>query len=132
MRILFAVSVFVFALIIMGCGAEPTPTPSAPTATPTPIPRVSAQTLFNERDSNAVRFDAQRKDKWITVYGRIERIESESVYLRVDGLMDSMRLNDLSEAEIIRLDKGQRFEATCVVGLYVLGTMFLNDCRASG
>ena len=119
---------------VAGCGGSGSDRPratSAPTATPTAVPRLSVQTLFNEREANAVRFDAERKGKWITVYGTIEKIESGDVHLKGGGFWSSMVLNDLSEDELIPLNRGNRFEATCIVSNFVLGSMFLKDCTTT-
>ena len=111
--------------------SPPTATP-LPTFTATPVPRLTTQALLRERETNAVRFDAQRKDKWIEIVGVIESIESGDVHLRGNGFLSSVVLKNLSTEELIPLDRGDRFTATCKVGSFVPGSMFLRDCRASG
>ena len=111
--------------------SPPTATP-LPTFTATPVPRLTTQALLRERETNAVRFDAQRKDKWIEIVGVIERIESGDVHLRGTDFLSSVVLKNLSTEELIALDRGDRFTATCKVGSFVLGSMILRDCRASG
>ena len=108
--------------------ATPPPTATlAPTATPPP--QMSAQALLAEREANATRFDATFKGKWVTVSGQIEKIDGGKVYLRGDGFLSDVVLEDLSADKQIPLNVGEEFSATCKVGNYILGTIFLNSCQ---
>ena len=129
--ILFAMTMLIgmSMFAVVGCGGDSPRATSAPTATPTPAPRVSVKALFAEREANANRFDDERKGKWVTVYGKIERIESGKVNLEGDGFLSSAVLEDLSDDEIIPLNRGSTFAATCKVGSYVLGIMYFSDCK---
>ena len=108
--------------------ATPPPTATlAPTATPPP--QMSAQALLAEREANATRFDATFKGKWVIVSGQIEKIDGGKVYLRGDGFLSDVALEDLSVDKQIPLNVGEEFSATCKVGDYILGTIFLNSCQ---
>ena len=103
---------------------------AGPTATATPPPpQMSAQALLAEREANATRFDATFKGKWVTVSGQIEKIDGGKVYLRGDGFLSDVVLEDLSADKQIPLNVGEEFSATCKVGNYILGTIFLNSCQ---
>ena len=90
---------------------------------------MSAQALLAEREANATRFDATFKGKWVTVSGQIEKIDGGKVYLRGDGFLSDVVLEDLSADKQIPLNVGEEFSATCKVGNYILGTIFLNSCQ---
>ena len=102
---------------------------AGPTAPATPPPQMSAQALLAEREANATRFDATFKGKWVTVSGQIEKIDGGKVYLRGDGFLSDVALEDLSADKQIPLNVGEEFSATCKVGNYILGTIFLNSCQ---
>ena len=89
---------------------------------------MSAQALLAEREANATRFDDTFKGKWVTVSGQIEKIDGGKVYLRGDGFLSDVVLEDLSADKQIPLNVGEEFSATCKVGNYILGTIFLNSC----
>ena len=101
-----------------------------PDQPPASAPSVTAQQLIAEREANATRFDAERKGKWVRVSGRIERIDDGNVYLRGDGFLSNVVLEDLSEETQITLNTGQDFSAACKVGNYILGSIFMDDCQA--
>ena len=92
-------------------------------------PQLSAQQLLAEREANATRFDATRKDTWVTVSGQIDNIDGGKVYLRGDGFLSNVALEDIPKDEQVPLNVGQEFSATCKVGNYILGTIFLNSCQ---
>ena len=102
---------------------------AGPTAPATPPPQMSAQALLAEREANATRFDATFKGKWVTVSGQIEKIDRSKVYLRGDGFLSDVALQDLSVDKQIPLTVGEEFSATCKVGNYILGTILLNSCQ---
>ena len=115
---------------------QPTPT-SRPTATPVPAPSVTAVDLYQERKDNATRFDLQRKDKWVSITGMVGQVEDGDIRLVVDEdayrllgslFIEYIALQDLPDAVQASVDKGQQFTATCKVGNFILGTMFLKDC----
>ena len=108
--------------------ATPPPESAGPTAPATPPPQMSAQALLAEREANATRFDDTFKGKWVTVSGQIEKIDGGKVYLRGDGFLSDVVLEDLSADKQIPLNVGEEFSATCKVGNYILGTIFLNSC----
>ena len=97
---------------------------------PASAPRLTAQELLAEREANATRFDAQRKGQWVRVSGRIERIDEGNVYLRGDGFLSNVVLEDLSRETQIPLNTGEDFSAACKVGNYILGSIFMEDCQA--
>ncbi len=108
-----------------------TPPPSAtPAPTATPPPQISAKALLAEREANATRFDATFKGKWVTVSGQIEKIDDGRVYLRGDAWgLSNVALGDLSEEKQIPLNAGEHFSATCKVGDYIIGNIFMNSCQ---
>ena len=69
------------------------------------------------------------RGKWVTVSGQIEKIDGGKVYLRGDGFLSDVVLEDLSADKQIPLNVGEEFSATCKVGNYILGTIFLNSCQ---
>ena len=110
-----------------------TPTPVPPTTTPTPepeAPSLTAHELIAEREANATRFDVERKGKWVRVSGTVDRIENGKVYLLGDGFLSDVVLQDLSQETQISLNIGDQFSATCKVGNYILGSIFMEDCQA--
>ena len=90
---------------------------------------MSAQALLAEREANATRFDATFKGKWVTVSGQIEKIDGGKVYLRGDGFLSDVVLEDLSADKQIPLNVDEEFSATCKVGNYILGTIFMDSCQ---
>ena len=141
----FAVmSVAAMALLITMIACEESGSPSTTTdasistATPTSVvepwassaPRLTAKQLLAEREANATRFDATRKDKWVRVSGRVERIDDRNVYLLGDGFLSDVVLEDLSQEVQTALNVGQDFSAACKVGNYILGSIFMYDCQA--
>lgn len=152
MRLIWIPVLIAAALTLMGseheCGAEsdeepppaatraPEPTPE-PTTTPTPPPSVMAVELYQERENNATRFDLTYKDKWVTVTGTVGEVEDGDIRLVVDEesfrvlgsiFIEYIALQDLPKEVQASADKGQQFTATCKVGNYILGTMYLEDC----
>ena len=113
-------------IVIAIVGSSDSTTSDGPT---TPPPKLTAQELLAEREANATRFDANRKGQWIAVTGNIERIDDGNVYLRGDGFISDVVLEDLSQEEQIPLNIGQDFSAVCVVGNYIIGSIYMNDCR---
>ena len=62
--------------------------------------------------------------------GDVRLVTDLESYRLLGGLfLDYIALQDLSREEQARANKGQEFTATCKVGNYILGTMFLDDCR---
>ena len=113
-------------------GAADTEMKSAPTAPPPteePMPSVTAQQLHDEREANATRYDAQYKGNWVRISGQVTKIDGGDVFLGADGFLNDVRLQDLSQEEQIALDKGDTVTATCRVGNYILGSIFLEGCE---
>ena len=113
-------------------GAADTEMKSAPTAPPPteePMPSVTAQQLHDEREANATRYDAQYKGNWVRIRGQVTKIDGGDVFLGADGFLNNVRLQDLSQEEQIALDKGDTVTATCRVGNYILGSIFLEGCE---
>ena len=96
---------------------------------PASPPHVSPQQLLAEREANATRFDATRKDTWVTISGQIENIDGGKVYLRGEGFLSNVALKDIPDEKQIPLNVGQEFSATCKVGNYILGTIFMDSCQ---
>ena len=119
----------------------PAPTPTeVPTSTPDLPPFVSAERLYQERESNASRYDLNYQGKRITITGLVGEIDGGEVRLVVDlasyralgGLfLNYIALHDLSVEEQARAEKEQEFTATCRVGNYILGTINLRECQSS-
>ena len=108
-----------------------------PTATPIPAPAVTAVELYQERENNATRFDLNYKDKWVRITGTVGQVEDGDVRLVVDEesyrvlgsiFIEYIALQDLPREVQASAEKGQQFTATCKVGNYILGTMYLEDC----
>ena len=121
-------------LILAACES----TPAEPTVPPTPPPAVSAVDLYAEREANATRFDMDRKGNWITVSGMVAGVEDGKIKLVTDlagfnvmgdVFLEYIALEGLTETAQASVNKGQQFTATCEVGNYILGTMYLKDCR---
>ena len=113
-----------------GSPATPTPFPTfRPEPTPTPQPPITAVDLYKAREANATRFDARFKSKTIRVIGRVGRIDNGVVDLAVDAFLGSVALDDLSQSAQMSLNRGEIVTATCKVGNYILGTIFLRDCK---
>ena len=106
----------------------PTSTPPPP-PTEEPMPSVTAQQLHDEREANATRYDAQYKGNWVRISGQVTKIDGGDVFLGADGFLNNVRLQDLSQEEQIALDKGDTVTATCRVGNYILGSIFLEGCE---
>ena len=100
-----------------------------PTPTPTPPPVVQAGFLLAEREANASRFDATYRGKWVTVYGRIDKIDNDKVYLEEQDIMSRVGLYDIPNEELLSLNVGEEYWATCRVRNYVLFEMELILCR---
>ena len=101
---------------------------------------INAETLYQEREDNASRYDLNYQGKWVTITGVVGEIDNGEVRLVVDmnsyqllgGLfLDYIALNDLTQEEQARAEKGQEFTATCRIGDYVLGTINLRECQSS-
>lgn len=112
---------------------------SAPQPEPTVLPAlpVTAIGLYQERKDNATRFDLEYKDKRVEITGMVGQVEDGDVRLVVDEeayrLLDTVfleyvALQDLPREVQAGAEKGQPFTATCVVGNYVLGAIYLEDC----
>ena len=78
------------------------------------------------------------KDKWMIVSGIVGEIDNGEVRLVVDqesyDLLDGLffeyvALKDLPQSAQASANKGQTFTATCKVGNFILGTMYLEDCK---
>lgn len=128
---------------------DPTPQPAVqvktpkvqPTATPIPTPvpavKISAAKLYQERKDNATRFDMNYKDQWVKVTGIVGQVEDGDVRLVVDMaaysafgdlLLEFIALQDLPTEVQASAERDEPFTATCKVGNYVLGTMYLEEC----
>ena len=115
----------------------PTPTTRSAPATDEAPAQVTAVDLYQEREANATRFDDNRKGTRVTITGTVGEIEDGDVRLVVDEeeweLFDALLLNyialqDLPRERQVAANKGETFTATCVVGDYVFGTMYLKEC----
>ena len=108
-----------------------------PEPTTPPPPSITAEKLYAEREANATRFDHFYKGQWVTVTGLVGEIDGGQVrlvtdmesYRLLDLMFNYIALEDLSKEVQISVDKGQSITATCKVGNYILGTMFLEDCE---
>ena len=101
-----------------------------PDQPPASAPSVTAQQLIAEREANATRFDAERKGKWVRVSETVDRIDNGKVYLLGDGFLEEVVLEDLSQETQVSLNIGDQFSATCKVGDYIIGSIFMEDCQA--
>ena len=101
---------------------------SVPAPTAIPVEEVTATQLIQERDDNAARFDMQRKGKWVTVTGTVDRIDNGNIYLDGGTFLSDVSLDDLPRDVQASVDKGSEFTATCKVGNYILGTMNMERC----
>ena len=118
--------------------SRPNPT-RVPTRAPvaTQPPSITAPELYAEREANATRFDQQRKGKWLRVSGIVTSIDNGVVSLASDeesfavvGIaFATVDLKDLPNSRQVATNKGERFSATCKVGNYILGTIFMDDCK---
>ena len=84
--------------------------------------------LFQERETNASRFDLDVKGKRVNISGTVERIDDGNVYLVAGGLLESVALDGLSQEEQAKWNPGDKTEYACVVGNFVLGTINMDDC----
>ena len=108
-----------------------------PEPTTPPPPSITAEKLYAEREANATRFDQTYKGQWVTVTGLVGEIDGGQVrlvtdmesYRLLDLMFNYIALKDLQKEVQISVDKGQSITATCKVGNYILGTMFLEDCE---
>lgn len=134
--VVLIVVIVVITVAVSSSDESGPPSPSAgssdsneSTTAATPLPQLSAQQLLAEREANATRFDDTRKGTWVTVSGRIENIDRSVVYLEGDGFLQNVGLRDLPRDKQIPLNVGQDFSATCKVGNYFLGTIYMNSCQ---
>ena len=137
--LLIGAGVFLGLVIIASIAGDPEDISApAPVATAAPPPRISAEQLYDERETNATRFDQTYKDKWVTVTGIVGEIDDGDVRLVTDAasyelfdalLLEYIALQDLPVETQASINKGQEFTATCKMGAYILGTMFLEECR---
>ncbi len=111
----------------------------AATVSPESIPNVTAVQLFKERKANATRFDHTYKGRRVNIEGTVGEIENGDVRLVTDEesfkargslFLEYVALQDLPTQAQIGTNIGETFRATCSVGSYVLGTMFLKECKA--
>ena len=126
--VLAAIGLLVVVGIVIGLltsGGE-----DQPDQPPASAPSVTAQQLLAEREANATRFDAERKGKWVRVSGTVDRIDNGKVYLLGDGFLETAALEDLSQETQVSLNVGDQFSATCKVGDYIIGSIFMEDCQA--
>ena len=110
----------------------------ASASTPTrdePPAQVTAVDLYQEREANATRFDDNRKGTRVTVTGTVGEIDDGDVRLVVDEeaweygwVLNYIALQDLPRERQVAANRGETFTATCEVGDYVFGTMYLKDC----
>ena len=115
---------------------QPTSVPPTPLP-PTPPPSITAIELWEEREANATRYDQQRKDTWVRISGLIGQIDGGEIRLVVDEdsfeLLDiaiqTVNLHDLPTSVQVSVNKGERFEATCKVGSFIITSINLRDCR---
>ena len=101
-----------------------------------PVTTITAQELYDEREVNATRYDAQYLGKTVRVTGQVVKIDGGDVTLGVDATgfgidetgLFGVDLGDLSQEEQISLDKGDQVSAVCKVGDYIIGTINMEDC----
>lgn len=103
--------------------------PSQSDSPPEPIAVLTATELYAEREANATRFDDQYKDQWVQVSGTVTLIDNNKVTLSTGMLLEEVVLNDLPRDAQASANRGQRFEAVCRVGNFILFTMNMEDCR---
>ena len=120
--------------------AKPEPqqaTPEPQQAKPeVPVTTITAQELYDEREANATRYDAQYLGKTVRVTGQVVKIDDGDVTLGIDttgfGIDESglfgVDLGDLSQEEQISLNKGDQVSAVCKVGDYFFGSINMEDC----
>ena len=141
-KILIGVGAVVLVLILLGiCVSSPEDSGSSATETvveAVPSFVITAQELYDEREANATRYDANFKGKLIRVSGQVVVIDGGDVTLGVDpgfglGLdttgLSGVDLTGLTQQEQISLDKGDQVSAMCKVGDYILGSIRLRDCK---
>jgi hypothetical protein len=128
---------FVCVGVLSTVGESSEGTPERQQAKPAaPVTTITAQELYDEREANATRYDAQYLGKTVRVTGQVVKIEGGDVTLGVDstgfGIDESgffgVDLRDLSQENQISLDKGDQVSAVCKVGNYVIGTINMEDC----
>ena len=124
-----AVLVVLVAVINSGGSSGPGPSQSGPTPTPEPVVVVAAETLHAEREANATRFDDKYKGTWVQVSGIVEGVDSGDVTLAGGSLLENVVLQDLPRDVQGSVDKGQRFEAVCRMGNFILFSIYMEDCR---
>ena len=118
--------------------ATEAPPPEQTSTTTEPPAQVTAVDLYQEREANATRFDDNRKGTRVTVTGTVGEIDDGDVRLVVDEeawefgwLLNHIALQDLPREQQAAANKGETFTATCVVGNYVFGTMYLKECSTT-
>ena len=86
---------------------------------------------------NATRYDQNYKGKWVRISGLVSTVDGGAVKLAADessffaiGMsVKEVWLNDLSTGAQASVSAGDRVEATCKVGDFIILSIMLNDCR---
>ena len=98
-----------------------------PVATPISI---TAQRLYEERETNATRYDDTYKGKIVRVSGTVDRIDGGKVYLQIPGsLFGDVALNGIPREDQAPLNPNNQVVAVCTVGEYIIGTISLEKCQ---
>ena len=87
--IVAAIAVFEVLLVFAAVGCEVEESAdggtSKPAPTEVPVLSISAQDLYDAREANATRYDAQYKGKRVRVSGQVVKIDGGDVTLGVDA-----------------------------------------------
>ncbi len=114
-----------------------TETEGMPAPTVERVLTVNAIDLYEAREQNATRYDLRYKGKRVRINGIVGDIDGGQIRLVVDVdsfrllgtiFLESVDLHDLPVRDQVEANKGERFEAVCTVGNYVLGSINLVDC----
>ena len=84
---------------------------------------VTATELWEEKESNPVRFDKTYVLKEVTVTGevwevrrqQVDLVVNEKVYRSTSFILATIKLRGFSEEEILLMDKGKDITAVCTV-----------------
>ena len=129
-----------FLVLNYGCSssyegqrARSNPTPAAasrPTAAPAPL--VYAHELYREREENATRFDLNYKGRVVQVEGIVFKIDDGALHLVVSRFeIGSVSLLGVPVHDQAAINRGDTVRATCEVGDYVFGTMYMDNCTVT-
>ena len=126
--------VVVIAVAINGCEGVSSPTQEPTDSSPTPE-NLTATELWEESESNPVRFEKTYIGEKVRITGaiweisheQVDLVVEEDVYKRSGFILVKVRLRGFAEAEILQMDKGKEVTADCTVGDHDFWLQ-LNDC----